>query len=303
MTEFPYIIRNYQTADFNNFVLLYLEAEQQEPIGRSATPQAINEKLSRPGYTPEKDLFVVETAGEIIGFMDMVPELGIKRVIADGWLLPEHRQKGLGRRLLDFARRRAGELGAGFVHVNIRNDNVAAKNILYKLGFKYVRRFLEIALDLTGLEQQELNQAAEGCRQLQEGEEEMLAQIQNRSFAGHWGYNPNTIESVNYHLNLSHRSPGDIVLLCEEGKVAGYCWTEINPQGQGRIYMLGADPDYRGRGIGRKTLLAGLAYLKNKGVSNVWLIIDSENKTACSLYESVGFVPQTSYLWYEKAVD
>jgi mycothiol synthase len=302
MTEFPYTIRNYRTADFNNFVLLYLEAEQQEPIGRPATPQAINEKLSRPGYTPEKDLFVVETVGEIIGFMDIVPESGIKRVIADGWLLPEHRRKGLGRRLLDFARRRASELGAGFVYIIIRNDNVAAKNILYKLGFKYARRFLEIALDLTGLEQQELSRAAEGCRRLQEGEEGILVEIQNRSFAEHWGYHPNTVESINYRINLSHRSPGDIVLLYEEGKVAGYCWTEITPRGRGQIYMLGTDPDCRSQGIGRKTLLAGLARLKSKGINEVFLMVDSENKVACSLYESIGFKARTSYLWYEKAV-
>ena len=35
---------------------------------------------------------------------------------------------------------------------------------------------------------------------------------------------------------------------------------------KGRIQMLGVDPDCRGRGIGKRALVAGLAYLENKGV-------------------------------------
>ena len=62
-------------------------------------------------------------------------------------------------------------------------------------------------------------------------------------------------------------------------------------------------PDYRGRGIGKKTLLAGLHYLQSKGVRVVKLTVDSENKSALALYSSVGFKPQTVSLWYEKVID
>jgi len=303
MTKPPYNIRNYQPADFSFFVLLYQEAEQQEPVGRPVTPQAIMEKLSRPDYSPEKDLFVVKKAGDIIGFVDIVPEPDIKRVIVDCWLRPEHRRKGLGKKLLKFTMSRARELEVSFLHVIVSEDNTVAKNVLSKLGFECVRRFLELRLDLNKVDRRELDRAFYECRHLREGEEEVLTQIQNRSFAEHWGYNPATLETMAYRISLSHRSPKDIVLACEDDEVTGYCWTEITSGGKGRIYMIGSDPDYRGRGIGRKLLLAGLANLKNKGANEVWLTVDSENKAACSLYESVGFELQTSYLWYEKSLD
>ncbi len=303
MTKPPYNIRNYQPADFSFFVLLYQEAEQQEPVGRPVTPQAIMENLSRPNYSPEKDLFVVEKTGDIIGFVDIVPELGIERVIADCWLRPEHRRKGLGKKLLKFTMSRARELEVSFLHVIVSEDNTVAKNVLSKLGFECVRRFLELRLDLNKVDRRELDRAFYECRHLREGEEEVLTQIQNRSFAEHWGYNPATLETMAYRISLSHRSPKDIVLACEDDEVIGYCWTEITSRGQGRIYMIGSDPEYRSRGIGRKLLLAGLANLKNKGVSDAWLTVDSGNKAACSLYESAGFELQTSYLWYEKSVD
>ena len=66
--------------------------------------------------------------------------------------------------------------------------------------------------------------------------------------------------------------------------------------------MLGVNPDYRGRGTGKRLLLAGLSYLKSKGVAIAELEVDSQNETACALYQAIGFKVQDNILWYEKAV-
>lgn len=298
----PDVIRNYQPADFNNYVLLCQEAEKLEPVGRPISPQAISERLARPHYSPEQDLFVVEVAGSLIGYMDMLPELGIGRVILDCWLWPEYRRKGLATELLGYARHHARELGARVIHVNIMEDNTVAKMVLSRLDFKCVRRFLEFRLDMVKLRWQEANQAAQECCHLKRGEEEKLTQIQNRAFVGTWGYNPNTVETITYRTHLSKFSPEDVVLTCEGDKVIGYCWTEKTGEGEGRIYMLGTDPDYRGRGMGRRLLLAGLSHLRSKGVRVAVLTVDSKNKAACALYRSAGFELWKRSLWYEKAV-
>ena len=67
--------------------------------------------------------------------------------------------------------------------------------------------------------------------------------------------------------------------------------------------MLGADPDYRGKGVGKRALLAGLAHLKSKGLQVAELTVDSGNKAALTLYRSVGFKVWMSSLWYEKAIN
>jgi mycothiol synthase len=196
------------------------------------------------------------------------------------------------------------------IHVNISQDSLMAKQLLTKMGFAFVRRFLELRLDLSKTPLPEISQICPRCRPLQPGEEERLTQLQNRSFTGSWGYNANTVEGIIYRIHLPSCSAGDIILAFDSDKPIGYCWTRITfwknktpGECAGRIYMLGVDPDYQGRGLGRQLLLVGLSYLKRKGLRVVELTVDSENKVACALYKSVGFNLWTSSLWYEKRLD
>ncbi len=310
MSDSPYTIRNYQPSNFDEFVLSHQEAEKLEPTGRPASAQFIAERLGRPNYSPEQDLFLVKIAGDIIGYMDMAPELAIKRVIFDCWIHPEHRRKGLATKLCSHATHRAKELSAKVAHVIIPQDNVTAKSVLSRLGFEHIGRFLELRLEMAKIPWHDIDQTALGCCHLQLGEEDKLMRIQNHCFAGTWGYNPNTVEEITYRTNLSNHSPQDVILAYNRDKVVGYCWTEVTGGGEaaigdrkGRIYMIGTDPDYRDRGVGKRVLLAGLTHLKNKGMRVTELTVNSENKAACALYRSVGFEVRTNSLWYEKVID
>ncbi len=64
--------------------------------------------------------------------------------------------------------------------------------------------------------------------------------------------------------------------------------------------MIGVDPNYRGKGVGKKVLIVGLTQLKSRGVRFVDLTVDIDNKPARALYHSIGFDLRTSSLWYQK---
>jgi len=301
-------IRNYQPADFNKYVLLYAETEKLEPTGRCVSPQFVAERLEQPNYSPEQDLFILWSE-DIVGYMDVKPELTIGRVVLDCWVHPEHRRRGLATKLLSYATNRAKELGAKVAHVNIREDNVIAIRVLSRLGFSLIRRFLALGLDIADVGELDMDRVALSCRYLQHGEEGKLTQLQNRAFAGTWGYNPNTVEEIAFRTNLNTCSLEDIVLIYEGDKAIGYCWTGISCEEgvpsirKGRILMLGVGPDYRGKGTGKKLVLAGLAHLKSKGLQVAELTVDSENKAACALYQSLGFEVQANTFWYEKVIN
>jgi len=308
MSNPSYVIRNFRPDDFGSYVQLSVEAEKLDPTGRCTSPQALSEGLGRPNYLPEQDLFIAELAGKIVGYIDARLELGIGRALLDCLVHPEHRRKGLATELFHHASRRARELGARVAHVNVLEENGAAKNLLSKLGFRLVRRFLHLTLELSEAHLLE-EEVALLRRHLQRGEEDKLTEIQNRSFADTWGYNPNTLEEIVYRLNMIGCSPEDVILIYQGDRPVGYCWTLVNPEASaagtnvGRIYMLGVDPDYRGSGIGERALLAGLAHLKGKGIQVAELTVDSQNAAACALYKSGGFKIASTSAWYEKALD
>ncbi len=303
-----YNIRNYQSIYFDKYVLLLAEAEKLEPIGRCASPPVVANQLERPNYSPEQDLFIL-WSNDIVGYIDVKPELGIGRVVLDCWVHPEHRRKGLATKLLSYATDRAKELGATVVHVSIREDNTVAMKALHGLGFSLIRRYLELGLDITRVGGLGKAGADPDCRYLQPGEEAKLTQLQNCAFAGSWGYNPNTVEEINFRINSNTFSRDDIVLIRKKDKAIGYCWTGISCEEgkpsikKGRLLMLGVVPDYRLKGIGKKLVLAGLAHLRSRGLQVAELTVDSENKAAYALYRSIGFEVQANTFWYEKVIN
>jgi mycothiol synthase len=304
-----FIIRNYRPQDFNKVVKLWAEAEKEKQVYNLTSLQELIESLGRPHHFPENNLFLAEVMGDIIGYVDVMPELGIGRVVLSCLIHPDYRKEVYIKRLIEHGFIRAKELGVKRVHVVIPQESMAAKRLFSIMGFRFVRRFLELTLDLYESQLPDIGQNDILFRYLRCGEEEKLMHLQNRSFVNTWGYNPNTLDEIIYRTSLQSCSPEDVILACEADSLIGYCWTrrifgenEIKSRDKGRIYMLGVDPQYQWRGIGKQVLLTGLSHLKSKGVKSVELSVDSENKAACSLYRSAGFEILARSLWYEKVL-
>jgi mycothiol synthase len=310
MSKSDYLIRNYHFEDSDKLVELGAEVQERGQAECVIPPFDLIESLGQPNHSSQSNLFVAETDGRIVGYADLNPELDIGRVVLRWLVHPKHRRKGLVAKLINRAVSRSKELGIMTIHVNIWRDSRMAKRLLTGMGFTFFRRFSELRLDLSKTSLSETGKISSRCGPLQPGDEEKLTQLQNRSFMGSWGYNVNTVEKIIYRIHLPNCSPEDIILAFESGQAVGYCWTRMNSwknkasgERAGRIYMLGVDPDYRGKGLGRQLLLAGLSYLKGKGLRVVELTVDRENRVACALYKSVGFKLWTSSLWYEKRLE
>jgi putative acetyltransferase len=51
-------------------------------------------------------------------------------------------------------------------------------------------------------------------------------------------------------------------------------------------------PEYFGKGCGKKMMLEIIDFCKNKSVSRIELSVDTNNEKAIKLYESVGFLKE-----------
>ena len=264
---------------------------------------------NRPGYQPSEDLFLADVDGAIIGYLDVTAELGIGRVVLDYWVHPSYSPGPILMKLLHRALERARKLGARKAHVSVPSDKLAEAELLLSSGFNEVRRHYEFRLDVSEVNLGAADRLNSACRHLEAGEEERLVQIQNRCFAGTWGYNPNTIEDIAWRLGIKGNSPDDVIFRWDGTKLIGYCWTVADcgqapstGRNKGRIYMMGVLPTHRHRGVGKKLLQAGLSHLKSKGREIIDITVDSKNKAAVKLYESEGFQLYEETLWYERII-
>ena len=300
-------IRNYRIEDREPLIRFWIDVvKMQETPGSSVVGELID-NLDRPNHFPNKNLFIAESMGKITGHIDLFPELEIGRVVVQCLVHPEHRRKGIAEKLVERAIERAIELKAKVAHANISQDDKAGKRLFSKMGFRFVRRYLELRLDLSKVRLSKIKRNDFPCRSMIPGEEEKLTRLQNRSFIDTWGFNPNTKEDIIYRIHLPAASFKDVTLCLDGVEPIGYCWSKIYDEKdkgldgtRGRINMLGVDPDYRGKGVGKKVLLNGLVQLKSRGVRIVVLTVDNENKVARALYQSVGFKFRASSLWYQK---
>jgi mycothiol synthase len=309
MADGSYIIRNYSSDDFDKYLQLHAESEQLEPSGRFISAQEFSDNLVRPGFAPQKDLFVAEFNATLVGHLSVTLEPGIQRALLAGLVHPRHRRKGIATKLFSSSMQRVKASGVRAVQISVLENNAAAKSFLTKLECQFIRNFFEMRLDIHNTRLPAARRDSITSRRLKPMEENLLTEIQNRCFTGTWGFNPNTTEEIAYRLNMQGHSPDDVILTFLEDRLAGYCWTLVNAEenpksvkNKGLIHMLGVDPDYRNQEIGKAILLNGLDDLKEKGVDIVELTVDSQNPAACSLYESVGFEIFARTEWYEKAV-
>ncbi len=309
MKKPDFIVRNYRPSDFDDYVRLQVTTEKRDRSGRHISKQRLAENLGHPSFHPQRDLFIAERSGRLVGYVSVFPEPGIGRALLDGLVHPLHRNKGIATELFDHAIRYAKKTGVKVVQVCISETNLAARNFVSVLGLRYVRRFIVFKLDLAAMQLPDATPGAYIMRSLQQGEEQLLTDLQNRSFADAWGFNPNTRDEIVYRINQRSCSPKNIIIACRGDKPVGYCWTRMFSEKNraagimtGEIHMLGVDPDFQKKGIGRKVLLAGLAYLKSSGITIVELTADSENRRVLRLYKSVGFKELMKTEWYEKAL-
>lgn len=208
---------------------------------------------------------------------------------------PHHRVPGnsIGSEVVRAALDIVAAEGGGHVHVWINNprpenDQIAAQNGLRRGRDLYqMRRPLPVgeAFSLT-------------TRPFRPGiDDEAWLAVNNRAFDWHpeqGGWDDLTLKARQSEPwfdpdgFLLHEEPGSD----GECRLAGFCWTRVHAEHQpplGEIYVVAVDPDFRGRGLGRSLVLAGLDYLSSRGLKTAMLYVDAGNRAAVKLYVDLGF--------------
>jgi ribosomal protein S18 acetylase RimI-like enzyme len=302
-----YKVRNYSDVLFEKLADFYRETVGGVFHSTKKGHQFLEKILNKPEFDPEKDLLVVETRDQILGLLLIIPELKIQRIVLNCHVHQNVPYEKIAASLWKRGASRCQEMSGNRIHVCLHENFRAGRTFFTDSGFKPVRVHVELEKSLEEPllfdEMPEMGHVA----QFRDGDEPLLAELQNRIFTGSWGFSPNSIEEIEYYLDLTQCRVSDVLLLEDGGNAIGYLWAHASALGDvvkktGRIHMFGIAPEYQGMGLGKKLLNIGLLDLREKEYKTVELTVDEANRVGYALYESSGFREKFTRLWYEKSL-
>lgn len=235
--------------------------------------------------------------------------LGVAWVAADGFALreeevldlavaPDARGRGLGTWLADAACAAPGALTA-WSHGN----HPAARALAGHAGFDAVRELWVMRRPADVLPETELP-AGVRIRPYAERDAEQLLAVNAAAFAEHPEQGSLDRDGLEQRMAEPWFDPDDLLVAEDaDGTMLGFHWTKVHDEQHGEVYVVGVSPGAQGRGLGRILTVAGLAHLASRGVHEIVLYVESDNRPALGLYRSLGFEhhPRDTHVQFRRA--
>jgi mycothiol synthase len=257
--------------------------------------------LSGPDLTSDTWLF--EEDGRLVaaGWVEKDHDTGVAVAIVHR----ERRGRGLGSELVDRSEERLRALGVGRVHAVTLAPDLAAGPLLTGRGYREVRRFWEMTIELGDELPPEPRLPADF--RIESFSSKLARAFHGaleEAFAEHWEYQPEAFEEWwERQVARPDHDPSLWFVVLTGEDVAAATRNDPERSGGGWIGALGVRADWRGRGLAKALLLRSFREFHQRGQRRVGLGVDSENATgATKLYESVGMVVDSEQVVWEKVL-
>jgi mycothiol synthase len=221
----------------------------------------------------------------------------IRGIVAD-------KGRGIGTEIVERGEAFARAEGAKKIHAAAAEPDAAARALLESRGYREVRRFYEMAIELTEAPSAPVLPEGLVVDELRGGEYEAFYEALNEAFAEHWEWHPEPFEKWFERRQGQHRDEdGPIWFVVRDGdELAAVTRNDLSVAGGGYVGAIGVRPAWRGKGLGKALLQQTFAEFWRRGTTRVSLDVDSQNETgAVRLYERVGMRVDSCGVAFEKS--
>ena len=245
---------------------------------------------------------LLREGGELAGYAHVDVTDQVEGSSAELAVHPAHRRRGLGRLLVEAA---VDVSPDGRLRLWAHGEHPAAAALARTLGFERSRVLFQMRRSLYAPVPALSLPDGVRLRPFVVGQDEAAwVEVNNRAFADHPDQGGWTERDVKLREAEPWFDPAGFLLAEREadGKLLGFHWTKVHGSTHvpsageehahepiGEVYVLGVDPSAQGLGLGPALTLAGLRYLRNRGLSEAMLYVDESNPRAVALYEKLGF--------------
>ena len=221
---------------------------------------------------------------------------------------PARRRRGLG---LALVRAVIAEADGPAVRIWAHGDLPAAAGLARSAGFERFRALWQMRRSLREPIAEPAFPAGSTLRTFVPGRDEQeWLDLNARAFAKHPEQGAWTRDDLELREREGWFDPAGFFIAERHGAMAGFHWTKIHgttaadaPSGIGEVYVVGVDPGEQGTGLGRALTLAGLRYLRERGLPEAMLYVDEDNAPAIRMYSALGFSRFRTDAMYRKPPD
>ncbi|MGI5179187.1 mycothiol synthase [Dactylosporangium sp. CA-152071] len=257
--------------------------------------------LRHGGETQAVHLLARDADGTVTGYAHVDTTDAVAGASAELAVHPQHRRRGIGRALAEAAIAVADERSGGRLRLWAHGDHPSASALAIRLGFDRARVLLQLRRSLFAPLDEVALPDGVTLRGFRPGEDDAAwLAVNAAAFADHPEQGKWTLDDLRVRIQEPWFDPAGFLLAFRQDppeELAGFHWTKIHgdPEDRshdpiGEVYVLGVAPGAHGGGLGRALTLAGLWHLRSRGLSQVMLYVDEENRRAVSLYQRLGFV-------------
>ncbi|MFD4249632.1 mycothiol synthase [Amycolatopsis thermoflava] len=229
------------------------------------------------------------------------------RQVAELIVRPDHRRRGVGTEVLSALVDRAG--GAP-LRIWAHGDHPGAAALAERAGFSRARELLVMHTPVDPDWPEPRLPEGVSLRTFVPGQDEQaVIEVNARAFDWHPEQGRLTVDDLRAEESADWFD-ADGFFLAEDstGKLLGFHWTKVHPANPrrfggretGEVYVVGVDPGAQGGGLGKALTLAGLRYLRDRGLPQVILYVEGDNAPAIAVYSRLGFTRHEVDVQYER---
>lgn len=245
----------------------------------------------------------VERDGELVAYANLVPAHGDHPAMAEVVVDPRARGRGIGAALVAAALEAGGPGARVWAHGNL----APARAVAGRLGLTVARELWQMRRPLIGTD--EIDPATIELPELRVPEDIVLRtyagpaddaeilRVNNAAFDWHPEQGGWTETEIAVRRASAWFDPKGLFIAADPADPAhilGFHWTKVHEPDEtsdavGEVYVVAIDPAAQGRGLGRTLTLAGLHYLRDRGLGAVLLYTEADNTAAVHTYTRLGF--------------
>lgn len=231
--------------------------------------------------------------GTVAGYANLVAAHSDHPAMAEVAVDPRHRGRGIGAALVGAALAEGGRGARVWAHGNLPS----ARAVAGRLGLGVARELWQMRRPLATPELPESVVPSGLTLRTYAGpaDDAELLRVNNAAFDWHPEQGGWTETDVTVRRESSWFDPKGLFIAVDTARperILGFHWTKVHDDTDppvGEVYVVGIDPAAQGRGLGRLLTLAGLRYLRDRGLGEVLLYTEADNTAAVHTYTRLGF--------------